>query len=310
MAKISKVAFLITAYKDVEQLNVFVGQILRCKDAVIYIHIDSKANFDNSEVISDMRVKVIDVRVSVEWGDLSQAVSIFALFKEAILDADIEYVSLHSEADLAVRPIEEFVELLRLNKASGFMDANRLPAEGWGHGGGLEKIGLKYPKIFRRKVSKNHPIRYLRSAYQIAYDKGIIRGTKLPEHIVFYGGSDWFTVNRDIIERSIKYVDENPGYMELYKDSLIGNEILFATLFNIVGESKDIIMNDNLRYIDWSNDNKAESGAPKTIEMSDIKSIESSGKYFARKFSSQRDENVMKYFLKKSDNRKKSYGKK
>lgn len=292
-----KVAFLVTAYKDVAQLNVLTGQLLVNPNVSVYIHIDKKAEFKKDDVMENPRLKVIDTRISVDWGDMSQALSIFALFRESMMDVDVDYVSLHSEADLAVRPINEFIDFLSQRHASGYMDANQLPAKDWGHGGGLEKIALKYPKIFRKKVSKNHPIRYIRSIYQIAYEKNIIKGVRLPSDITFFGGSDWFTISRSIIERSLSYIDDNPGYMELNKNSLIGNEIIFATLFNIVKRDESIIMDNNLRYIDWSHDNRKESGAPKTLESSDTPLIEESRKYFARKFSNNHDIEVVNHFL-------------
>jgi hypothetical protein len=59
--------------------------------------------------------------------------------------------------------------------------------------------------------------------------------------------------------------------------------ILFASPF------KSQMINDNMRYIDWS----AGGASPKTLTIDDRTLIGNSGKFFARKFNQDTDSKIL-----------------
>lgn len=301
MPKLPNIAFVVTCYKSANQANTFISQLLEYPRSHVFVHIDKKATFGPEDIIKDSRVIFTSNRIEVNWGDVSQIESVVLALRDVIASKrNIDYVSLHSEADLAVLPIKDFATYLSEKNMDTFLYCRALPAKGWGHSGGLERIRLYYPKIFLTKVSRHHPVRYMRALYQELYSMGLIRGRHLPPDIKFYGGDGWFTASIDIIKQSIDYLDKYPQFMRIFSNSLIGEEIFYATLFSKVGDPRRIILDNNLRYIDWSVDNPAESGSPRTLLIDDVEKIHRSGKFFARKFSLTDDTSVIEYYLEKT----------
>lgn len=279
-----KIAFLLTLYTQPKQANLFIEQLLKYENSFIFVHVDKKFKHIENEIIQHERVVIIPNSESIEWGDFSQIQSILNLMEFATDYGKFEYFSINSGHDLIVRPINELVEFLSKDNIRAYLDCNSLPAKGWQYKGGLGRIELMWPKIFRQKLTRNSPLRYLRKLYVSLYEIGIIKGKKMPEGITFYGGSDWFTVRGNVVEYMLGYLEANPEFVRLFEEALIGSEIFFNTLIcNMPSDSK-VITDNNIRYIDWTRVSGQSIGSPKTLINSDFDKIIASGKFFARKF--------------------------
>ena len=295
-----KIAFLLTIYGNPKQANMFIKQLIEHKDSYIFIHIDKKSLGIKDEIIKHPRVIIIPTSYRVEWGDYSQIQSINSLMEFARNYDVFDYFSLHSGSDLAVKPIQEFVEFLIKDGKYAYLECYKLPYKKWQYGGGLGRLALYWPKCFRRKYSQHSPMRYLRSLYGKAYGAHLIKGHRLPDNIDFYGRSDWFTLRRDCVEFILNYVDQHPEYNKLFENSLIGSEIYFTTLANMFNDKAQICNDNNLRYIDFVHVDKKTPGSPKVLTMEDYQEIKNSSKFFARKFDMNKDFTVVKKFLEES----------
>lgn len=286
-----KIAFCITAYKDAVQLNLFLQQLMEYEGSYAYIHVDAKSSMNRDEIMTNKRIQLLDNSIVVSWGDISQVEAARRLFSEALKgDHSFSYVSLHTESDLVVRPLRDLVAILNLGTYEVYGTAQPLPLKQWArNGGGFERIALKYPQFLRKKVSARHPIRYIRSIYQRSFAMGLIKGSKIPKDIVFYGGSDWFTISANVARMALPYMTKGSEFRNIFESSLIGTEILFPTLFNMLVDRSKVCNDDNLRYIDWTDSNKKEVGAPRTLIIDDLDVIRRSGKFFARKFDYKKD---------------------
>ena len=296
-----KIAFAIIAYKDIDLLNYLIKQILTNDNCYVFIHIDLKSSINLNSLHSDPRVTIISARKSVEWGDFSTVEATNSIFKEITeYKLKFDYVSLLSGQDLLLKSPTAIIDYLEMNKNFDlYMDVSRLPVEGWTSGGGYERILLYYPKIFRKRYKKNHPIHTLRAVYSRLLPFKILPTKKLPKNIEFWGGSAWFTVGTNLLHKSMQYIYDNPWYDDFFKDSLISDEMYFATLYMNLANRKKVISNNNFVYIDWNNPNKSENSSPKTFDNSDKANIEASDKFFARKFSTDKDNEIIKYFYQK-----------
>ncbi|MGV9002307.1 MAG: beta-1,6-N-acetylglucosaminyltransferase [Candidatus Saccharimonadaceae bacterium] len=296
-----RIAFLVLSHGNPTQLNIFINQLLRYEGSFIFVHIDKKSTMQPSELCLDSRVIILKDRISVSWGDFSQIQAILNLIESAFAFGVFDYFSLHSGADLAVKPIKDFAEYLVQSKIAAFLECESLPIDAWGHGGGgYERIALKYPLIFRAKVGRKHLIRYLRAIYQLSYEKGFIKGTHLPREITFHGGSLWFTVNSRVMDAMTEYIAEHSEYLRIFENSLTGDEIFFNTLIMQVTAASTVEERNNLRYIDWTNSNTDEAGSPKLLMSADKKLIDDSDAYFARKFNSEVDNKIVEYYKDKA----------
>ena len=298
-----RLAFAISAHRDLDLLNSLIKQILYNDNCFVFIHIDRKSTMPLNSIVNDVRVRIIDERVSVEWGDFSHINAINTLFRIILADdKSYDYVTLLSGQDLLIKPVDVLIEFLEnQTEIELYMDIAKLPIEGWTHGGGFERIALHYPKIFRQRYKKNHPIHIIRAVYSRLYKFNFVPKKKMPYSIEFWGRSAWFTVSTSLINESLKYINDNPWYDNFFKDSLIPDEIYHPTLFMNLANKNKIITDNNFEYIDWNNPEKSERSSPKTFVMSDISAIESSGKFFARKFSSDKDREIIDYFCKKTN---------
>jgi hypothetical protein len=300
--QIKKIAFIILAHSDVKQLNVLIHQLLSYDGSYIFVHIDKKAPYSKDSVTRDDRVVIDENRIDGKWGDISLVeITLSQLKRVADSGISFEYVSLHSGADMAVRPIKSYIEYLLSSGKEAYIDCSKLPTQNWGHGGGLERVHLIYPKFFRQRVSKWSPIRFLRVGYQMAYKHRIIpanNNTSL--NINLFGGSQWFTCKYTVAGKLLRYIESNRDFMRYFRNSLIPDEIFFVTLINLVCDRKNLELKNNLRYIDWRSSSDNDLGGPRTLTANDIGMIDRSGSFFARKFSSSKDTRVVDYYLEKS----------
>lgn len=292
-----KIAFLLTLYTLPEQANIFINQLLEYKESYVFIHIDKKFELMRKNLIKNERVVIIDELEYINWGDFSQIQSVLNLMEYAVKFGEFDYFSINSGHDLLVRPIDELIEFLQKDNSIAYLDCNKLPADGWQYNGGLGRVELKWPKIFRKKISKNSPLRYLRKLYVSLYEFGIIKGKKLSDNMNFYGGSDWFTVNGEAVNYILTYIKNNPEYKKIFEEALIGSEIFFNTIICNKYSSDRVVTTDNLRYIDWSRDDGQAVGSPRTLVSDDYKSIKKSNKFFARKFDIRKDYKIINKFV-------------
>lgn len=94
-----------------------------------------------------------------------------------------------------------------------------------------------------------------------------------------WGGEFWYTGTRKSAKFIMNHIQEDPlGLVDHYKRVKIPDESIFQTILKNTASLK--CSNDNKRYIDWSGGNPH----PKTLELCDFNSIQSSGAHFARKF--------------------------
>ena len=292
------IAFLLTLYTSPDQANIFINQILDYPKSKVFIHIDRKASWIKEKLIQDERVYIIAESIDVEWGSFSHIESILYLFENAKITGDFDYFSIHSGHDLAIKPIKQLAEYLIKDNSTAYLDCSSLPIKEWGFKGGFERIELKWPSIFIKKIDAKSPLRYMRFIYAYAHKLNLIKSRKLPKDINFYGGSDWFTLNNDAVDFILNYLNTHPEFLNLFKKSLIGSEIFFNTLINNMPNKGNVKNNSNLRYIDWHNLDGQFVGSPKTLKSMDLHKLKNSEMYFARKFSLAEDSEVINEILK------------
>lgn len=295
-----KIAFLMMVHNNPEQINYFINQVLQYPESYVYIHVDKKGIQIIPKIFKHCRVKILEEHVDGKWGDYTQIQMVNSLMRNAINDKEFDYYSLHSGGDLLIRPVNELVEFLRNTGKYGYYLCSELPSE-WQYGGGLGRIALKWPKIFRVACKKNSIIRYARSIYGKMYGAGVIKGRKLPEKYSYYGGDAWFTISRDCALDYIDFIDSNEDFNELFYNALCSDEIYYASIFQMCKKDRAVWDHNSLRYIDWENrGQKLGVGSPNTCDMSFLQQIEQSDAFFARKFDCNHDSDIIDYFMKKT----------
>lgn len=288
------IAFLVIAHNHFDQLALFTRQLLRYSGSHVYLHIRKGVNIPKDVLPKSPRMHIIDERVAIEWGDITLVEAVINLMKNAANSPiSFDYISLHSGTDLAIKPVRDYIKHLEFSRSEAFIECNKMPIQGWGRGGGLERIALRYPAIYRARVGRFHPYRLSRIAYQKLYQKNIISGKQLPKNRTFYGGSLWFTISGSLLRETLQFIDKNPRYTKLFSASLLSDEIYFNTIFVALSRNKNIVTNNNLRFINWSNIAKSESGSPKVLDINDLYQLTHCDAFFARKFDDTFDKKII-----------------
>jgi hypothetical protein len=103
-----------------------------------------------------------------------------------------------------------------------------------------------------------------------------------------YGGSSWWTLSRECIEFIVDFITRNKRFVDYFKTTLCPDEIFFQTIvLNSIFRGR--VVNNNYRYIDWSESRKKHTSNPNILTDRDYESIIASGKHFARKLDTEKD---------------------
>lgn len=266
-----KIAHLILIHENPSQLKKLI-QCLTHPDAHFYIHVDLKVDINPFLFLQSKNVKFIKNRVKVYWGAYSivQA-TVNSLYEILRTNNNYDYINLMSGQDYPLKSTAHIHNFLENNPNKAFMHTLSVENE-W-----QEAIP---------RLAKYHLSNYtFLGKYLLEKWLNICLPTrKIPNNLVAVGRSQWFTITSIHAEYLINYLKKNQNVKRFFELTWGSDEFVFQTiLFNSIYQ-KDIV-NDNLRYIDWS-ENKV---SPKTFTMNDLSTLLNSGKLFARKFNDSID---------------------
>ncbi|MGN7886132.1 beta-1,6-N-acetylglucosaminyltransferase [Dyadobacter endophyticus] len=266
-----KVAHLILAHAAPVQLSKLIGA-LEDKHAWFFVHIDRKADLDAFSFLQNReRITVIADRVDVGWGAYSIVEATIRGFKAAVDSGiDFGYVNLLSGTDYPLRAPSEIHDFFARNTGENFMEYYPVYHE-WAEAiprlTQYDFTNYKFPGkyLVQKWVNKLFPAR------------------RMPAGLEPVGRSQWMSLTMDAVRYLLQYLDEHPKVVRFFKHTWAPDEIVFQTiLYN--SPFRPSLVNDNLRYIDWS---KGEP-SPRVLTGEDLGRMLSSGKLFARKFDLSR----------------------
>lgn len=270
-----KVAYCILCHKNTKVLKKCVEILSITSD--VYIHIDLKSNIDDFKDLQSHAI-LIDKRINVRWGHISQIDATLELFKRA-RKGYYDYVFLLSGDCLPIKSNKQIEKFLKQNRGKEFIGIDSLEAKKR-----IDRIKYCYPEAYFKKEKKFYDkiIMFM----SLAFKKKNKYFEKLPQ---LYYGTQWIGLTNNAIDYIFEYLSKNSWYYEAFKRSLCPDEMFFQT---IIGNSKFlekvylINMNRNhhemaLRYVDWYSGPQF----PKILNDDDLNIIRKKNLLFARKFS-------------------------
>lgn len=265
-----KIAFLILAHKNPQQLELFFS-MLRNPSFSFFIHLDKKVPI--SEFIHLKKyenVFFIHDRVKMKWAGYSLVQGTINGIKEILnQDTKYDYINLLSGQDLPIKSVSYIENFLATNFPKQFIT---VPVY-------KESDPWWQEALVRVETYAFHnwtiPGKY---RLQFLFNKIMPkRKYPIPGHVVA-GRSQWFCITNDAAKYILKFLDNNPKVVRFFKYVWGADEFIFSTiLYN--SEYKESI-SDNLVYTDWS-EGKAN---PKILRSTDYDALITSDKLFARKF--------------------------
>lgn len=299
---LSKLLFTITSHKNPAQVIRLVNIIqTHCSDAFIVIHHDQTcSSLKKSQLSQYQNLHLLENTISITWGEFSVIESELNCLRWA-KDSKIsfDWIIALSGQDYPIRSISELQTLLASTKYDGFLEyflATAPPSTAWRWGEklGIERYHYKYfsvnpllkPLFYKlyRPVNWQSLLRVKAGRFGA---KVAIRRWKTIFSDCFrcYAGSQWHILNYRCVEYIQDFIQAHPKLVEYYRHTMVPDESFFQTI--LVNNPDFKLCNDNLRYISW------QPPYPAIMKSKDLPKLINSGKYFARKFDTNADSQIL-----------------
>lgn len=262
-----KIAHLILAHAAPAQLLKLIGA-LEHRNAWCFVHLDRKVDIRAFPFLRDgERIMLVPDRVDVGWGAYSIVEATIHGF-QAIVDSgiDFDYVNLLSGADYPLQSPSEIHDFFARNTGKNFMEYYSV----------LNEWTEAVPRLTKYHLTNyNFPGKYLAQEWM----NRLLPARTMPAGLEPVGRSQWMSLTLDAVRYILEYLNGHPAVVKFFKLTWAPDEIIFQTiLYN--SPFRTSLVNDNLRYIDWSKG----QASPKVLTEDDLERMEASGKLFARKF--------------------------
>lgn len=279
-------AILVTAYKDFDALLA----LSKAFDSRfrLYIHIDRKSRIhrvrpDILETLRDLpTVRLVRSRFSVNWGGIRHLYAVLDLARAAFKDRqDAQFFHWITGQDYPVRSGDEFESFFSKNSHSSFLKWFSLPAEIWQlESGGLDRINF-YHLYDLLKIGKGN--RLNQAFLHLQRTWGLHR--PYSEHLPSpHGGPGYWSINREAMNYVLAQSRANPALLKRLRHCFCAEELYVHTLL-LNSTLAGSVINDDLRYVDWSSNRGGVH--PAILDDSDFDSIHQSTAFFARKLDSK-----------------------
>ena len=272
-----KLAHVILAHASPEMLLRLVNK-LQHPDAVVYIHLDSKADSKAFEQIKAINnVYFIPNPLNVGWGNYSMIKAALVSFEYILATGQaFSHFNLLSGADYPLKPISQITAFLLAHPNTTFMLSHDIAGGEWDDG--------------RERLEKYHfgDYNFKGKYFFTGLANKILPARKIPGNLKPYGRSTWFTITPNAARYVIDYLKANPGLERYFRLTWAADEIVVQTVLK--NSPLAASCDDNyLRYIDWS-EHKVN---PKTLTMDDLQALTQSPCFFARKFDMKNHPQVL-----------------
>lgn len=274
-----KHAYLILAHNDVPLLETLVSCLDDSRND-IFIHWDAKSGDTPSLTAVKSRLFMLEQRVDVRWAGFSMVEAEYMLFKEAFKNGPYEYYHLLSGMDLPIKSqdyIHETCEKMAGTEFIGFADTPQSEIDF------RVQHQFLFPEDFRTKNILKRGLRFMYLKYQDVTHK---RRTD----VTVKKGAQWCSLTNSFVEYLL---EQESSVRELFRNTFCPDELFIQTVCvnspfkdNLKKASSEY--DGNMRFIKWVN------GELLPIEASDLPYLQSSDRWFARKFTSSDKELIDK----------------
>lgn len=283
--------FLIQAHKYPELLHRIIAR-LDATNHYFFIHIDKRSRemLDSCYVLELTRKKNCFVysEYAVNWGSEKQFwVTLFLLEKSIQYDVAFTYYHLISGQDFPLKGNKDFDSFFSMNCGSSFMGLIN-----------TTDIDKRYMVFhFDRIVNPRgnigcrifHKLCNLFVQLQLfLYKNGITIRPSLEYKL--YKGSSWWSFHHEVASYINRFVKESPEFLKRFNYTSCCDEVFFHMIV-MNSPYMDTIINDSLRYVDWSDSSR---GYPCVLDERDYEQIESSNNLFCRKIDPHKSEKLLK----------------
>ncbi|MBS0970363.1 core-2/I-branching enzyme [Nissabacter archeti] len=278
--------FIMTAHQcsraliwTVEYLSSFPGNH-------IIIHYDAKSDSHEILPLAKENVHILQERIPVRWGDVSQIHATLLLLRQA-LQVKFDYCFFISGEDVPAVSDERMNTFLEENKNHEFIHYQNNSNT---YVDPYPRVLYRYPSCFFR--SQKNLFSLIKSKLHF-YSRGLFKNRKVMALMAsgqlppLYKGTNWFTLTADSVKFIVAYIDTHPDLLTAFNGTFCADEIFFHSVLKLKPGLR-LYQNPDagshcLRYIDWH------SGPhyPKKLDTRDLAAISRGFYFFTRKVSEE-----------------------
>lgn len=271
-----KLAYLILAHNIPRQLNRLI-ETLSCPGVDFYVHVDKKVPIGQFEQTENApHVFFIKKRIRVYWGSYNMVKATLRGF-EAIMESgiDYDYIVLLSGQDYPLKSNEEILSFYKMHPGKAFMEYYS-----------IEKVWREAILRIKEYHLTNFPFKG--NTRLAGFLNKLLPERKLYGNYEIVGRSQWFSITLDHVRYILEFMRTHPRFRRYFLFCWGSDEFIFQTILYNSG-FKDQMVNDDLRYTDWS----AQKASPKILTLEDRERLLGSEKLFARKFDMNVDPGIL-----------------
>ncbi len=283
-----KIAVLLQCHKCPEQINLILN-VMRHPAFDFYVHVDKKSDIISAITKRD-DIMILNDRIDVQWGHVSQVDSELRLFGSALKNKEYDFFWLCSGQDFPIKPLETIVSWFERHPNNDFVDL----VSSRNFGAGIQNNFDKRNEIYFPDwlLGKENVRRIAKRAYTEltgGYARTFKWAKRKPVNgLKFYFGSAWVCLSGRTLRWMWEYLDNHPEYYHYFRNCNCPDESFFQTLLMNSPYAGNRM--DYLHYVDWSEG----KNNPKILTSEDLPEMLQSDKLMARKFDITVDESVLK----------------
>lgn len=225
---------------------------------------------------SEADLSFIMNRVTCQWGGNSVLMSIINSLHEIFNSGKVyDFINVISGQDYPLMSSEAMLSFLHANSRTNFISFDQAPESEW-----WQLARSRYERYHLTDL--NFRGKYILQKLMNTW----LPKRKFPGYKTLYGGSKstWWTITSECAKYLVNTLDINRKLKSFLKYAWCTDEFVVATII-MNSHFRDRTVNDNLRYIDWSE----KKPSPKTLTVRDLDTIKASNMMFARKFDIEVD---------------------
>lgn len=279
-----KHAFLIMAHGSLPLLRVLLS-MLDDERNDIFLHIDRKSDMlDGAEplALSKARLFVLEQRVDVRWGNLSQIKAEYVLFEEALKHGPYAYYHLLSGQDLPIKSQDYIHQFFEEHQGKEFVGINHGEEFEWDCRRKMMRYWL-FTSLTRSKYGALNAITRRLNKYLSMLLMPFLHRQKMD----FAKGANWVSITQACVEC---VVSQKPFVLKRFNYTFCPDEFFLQTLvwnhpdFRAALYSEKDEYEGCMRLIDWKR------GNPYVWTIADKEELEQSNRLFARKFDMEHED--------------------
>ncbi|CAM4342480.1 Core-2/I-Branching enzyme [Pedobacter westerhofensis] len=271
-----RVAHLILTYTNPAQTERMIRAMWH-KDFDFYIHVDKKFDITPHLILANIpNVYFIQNRIKVNWGGFSTIATEFEGIKEIIASGTrYSFINLLSGQGYPLRSPDHLARFFSDNAGKEFLSFYDYKNQ-WPEG----MLRIEQYCFSDYSFKGKYTLERLLTA--------VLPKRKLPYHMHPYGKSMFWMLSPEAAMYVVKQIEGDTRLKRFFAWSWASDEFLFPTIL-MNSPYRDKIVNNNYRYIDWS-----EGGAnPRVLDLGDFDAMMRSDNWWARKFDAVKSAGLM-----------------